>query len=123
MCQLPPQSIRTYTLFPSPTLFRSLAPILRQNLVIGEPLDFAQDGIGAERLGQFRRRAKAFRQRVAIIAGDKEARHGPVLEQFGAGVTKYTIYIDVTKADVYWGTVRRSPREGQRTRRNKKTPP
>src|SRR3546814_13124489 len=95
MCQLPPQSIRTYTLFPSPTLFRSLSPILRQNLVIGEPLDFAQDGIGAERLGQFRRRAKAFRQRVAIIAGDKEERHGPVLEQFGDGVTMFTIEIDV----------------------------
>src|SRR3546814_12919997 len=93
MCQLPPQSIRTYTLFPSPTLFRSLAPILRQNLVIGEPLEFAQDGIGAERLGQFRRRAKAFRQRVAIIAGDKEERHGPVLEQFGDGVRMFAIEI------------------------------
>src|SRR3546814_20999155 len=76
-------------------------------------LDFAQDGIGAERLGQFRRRAKAFRQRVAIIAGDKEERHGPVLEQFGDGVTMFTIEIDVEQGDVDVVIARRCQSQSQ----------
>src|SRR3546814_9998082 len=77
-----------------------LAPVLRSNLICGEPPDFAQDGVGAERLGQSWRRAKSFGQRGAIIAGDKEERPGPVRKQFGDGIAMIAMEIDVEQGDV-----------------------